>query len=771
VSFSATGSGNIVLGGTAITSCEYFVAEDFSWNIQTVAVKDVVFKWDVGNQNLHYYTVEGKCQTPPTCEITGVELGDGTCGSGGARFSQTIAAFDLPDLCEKLKELFLNYPVKWPINKIRRHSRPVYLSGVDIAPSNTTFIGKLSDGSTVEYIDENGEISVVRTKSGSSTTTIQPPETDTKITTILPDGTTIQSVFENGVLVKEIITKPDGSVTYVNSNDMFVLGTDGVQDITLSLRIQRQLAGLDVNCNRIEDQEFCHIPECFEFCVDEDHMVFIGSNTVCQDQNSFFTHQMSGGLNVTGLAVIAANTNTLPQGGFSLAGEAICISSNYTHVAIGGLELAGQNLMSRWQYVLNGGILLSGTSEISSSVYRYSTNANLSISGQSLDKVSLRYVASANVTLAGNSPLVGYCHYQTETFGGLTLGGNNTIVANRYFVVSSGGLSLSSQSSPISSAYTYASNSGLVLGGVARIKRRIETDGGFELGGSAVTISKLGLIPSSGFIFSGSVLVGSSTNWSYNSNGSLLLSGAADANGSNISMGTLTTQISSVAELLIFEPVFPVFASPSMPTFSGDTGSVNGNCGCNPTPIALKMQHNISSVSTILTDFLLRNNLTLPSNLNLTFNTYDNSWKTGFHFKGVGSNVPIEDWHTIFKWECSSVLAGESSETNYWKLSILISRIKRTTPAEKMETRILYAFQPQEACDNNRINFTFSIDTNTGAVVLPKTLIASESILNDEIGLFDGKTWQKNPKIKIIVSESEIQSDSRSQDIFSIFPK
>ena len=73
--------------------------------------------------------IEGNCAEPPTCETTGFDFNDEKCDSG-VRFFQTIAATGLDDLCTKMQEVFLNYPINWSINRIRRFSRPVYLEDI-----------------------------------------------------------------------------------------------------------------------------------------------------------------------------------------------------------------------------------------------------------------------------------------------------------------------------------------------------------------------------------------------------------------------------------------------------------------------------------------------------------------------------------------------------------------------------------------------------------------------------------------------------------------
>ena len=116
------------------TSSAFIKSEEFTWNIVQTIELDLTFSWDVGSEKLYWYTVEGICKPDSGCNTTGIPS-----GSKGRIFSRTVAAKNLSDLCFKLKTLYLNYPVDWPITKILRYKKPVYLDDVEYVDSADSY--------------------------------------------------------------------------------------------------------------------------------------------------------------------------------------------------------------------------------------------------------------------------------------------------------------------------------------------------------------------------------------------------------------------------------------------------------------------------------------------------------------------------------------------------------------------------------------------------------------------------------------------------------
>ena len=750
-----------ILGGTSYSEPLLEYEQDFTWNIDGTITVDFAFRWDLGQQALHYYTVEGACQTPPTCDITGIETNDDNCSSGGARFTQTIAARNLSDLCNKLKELFLTFPVKWPIVKIRRHSRPVYLTDINFSASPNTTLSRLADGTLISIsIQPTQTVVTTIYTSGQSVTNIIATTDSNVITDVLPDGTVVRTTLTNGVVNTVNITKPDGTVHVQRSDSILVMTTAAARDATLSGQIGSQLVGLDENCNILEDQIYCAIPECLEFCVDEYHVVGISASSSIQDV--FFNYVASGGLSLQGQA--GNSIADLANGGFTLGGSATVTSNYFSYLAGGGLILSGsvEYSANHWTHVAGGGLILEGEAPPTSPAYKYSAEGGLTLSGLATSRQAIEIESSGGLILSSSGTSNYIPKFQYTSSGGLTLGGTATKTSNVYSMTGGGGLTFSGVPLIVSPDWHYLPDDGLTFSGSYLLRRRESATGGFAVSSSSPHALRFTYVPSGGVTLGGSGLIGNAPSFHHISSGGFTLSGDPEFGTQN--MGTLEVGIEGLSSLELMETVLPAFDLNTVP-LSPDTGTVNTNCGCGSVPIKLRLQHNLGEGS-ILQDFLFRNNLTLPSVVNLTYNRYDDMWKAAYHFKGVGSDSAIEKWILVFEWSCDD--SPNTSNSKVWKMSALVTRIK-SSPFERNDTRILYSFQTQDACDDNEISLAFVVDTNTLEFVSPP-ITPVEQILADEIGLFDGKNWRKTHRLKINVTQNDLITSANTVDIFPIFP-
>lgn len=138
-------SGRLYLRGSAFEQIKLFVAtlrsewhvkgeitarEEFTWNNRGALVN--------GHSILYWFRVTSEC-LPIGCDTIGVQvLGDtDNCmvqepqegqeqGGQLVRWQQTLTATDVADLCYRLKQTYLAYPIKWKVKKIEKFIRPVY---------------------------------------------------------------------------------------------------------------------------------------------------------------------------------------------------------------------------------------------------------------------------------------------------------------------------------------------------------------------------------------------------------------------------------------------------------------------------------------------------------------------------------------------------------------------------------------------------------------------------------------------------------------------
>jgi hypothetical protein len=105
-----------------------------NFDIQDQPQAQFDFQWNVGSSTLYYYNVSGKC-IGPTPSNSNFDPNDPNCkpnpnGKGTAQFLRIVAATSVANVCKQLKSQFLVYPMIWPIQSIKKQSRPVYLTDV-----------------------------------------------------------------------------------------------------------------------------------------------------------------------------------------------------------------------------------------------------------------------------------------------------------------------------------------------------------------------------------------------------------------------------------------------------------------------------------------------------------------------------------------------------------------------------------------------------------------------------------------------------------------
>lgn len=122
-----TGSGGVEIGGASPTRAIYRYRLPVSWDVRQKLTFAQKFTWDVGEQPLRWYRVQGVCQNPTArtgggCSSLPFESNDSSCAGSMSKnsFFQNILARNLSEVCQYLSDVKWN----WPISKIERWSRP-----------------------------------------------------------------------------------------------------------------------------------------------------------------------------------------------------------------------------------------------------------------------------------------------------------------------------------------------------------------------------------------------------------------------------------------------------------------------------------------------------------------------------------------------------------------------------------------------------------------------------------------------------------------------
>lgn len=116
--------------------------------------------------------------------------------------------------------------------------------------------------------------------------------------------------------------------------------------------------GLNHNCNVLQEVQVCAIPECADFCVDQDLRV-IGGFSINVQVNAFKSYTSQGSVVVAGYSVyrLESNIPDFPyesEGGIEIQGESVA-TSNYV-AGKGGIKIGGKasSKFSRWSFT--GGV-------------------------------------------------------------------------------------------------------------------------------------------------------------------------------------------------------------------------------------------------------------------------------------------------------------------------------------------------------------------------------------------------------------------------------
>jgi len=517
----------------------------------------------------------------------------------------------------------------------------------------------------------------------------------------------------------------------------------------------QELQGADHSCDILEDQLICHIPECFDICAGTELEVGITAQVYLQDR--FFSYVPTGTLIFGGNGTFDTSRRFSTNGIIELSGSAISLKSDHAYTASGELDLssAADVVSVSWYYGVEGQINLSGNIFTSASHYQIESQGGITLDSTAIPRSSVKQPSvNINVEFSG-SPTYSRSVSFVDVGSPVNLSGFINLSSNRWAYVLDGGLQLGAEARTVSRNYHFLSSGELNLGGLAKNHWRYRGTEGITFGASSNYTASLRSLSQGGLLLSGNSIVESSPSWHWTASGEIVFTEFAEY--SYISLGLLEIEIDSGSELLFIEPIYPYFETT---TLSSDLRNITSNCGCDPTPNRLKLSHNLNSCY-VLGNFLTRNNLSLSKQINLIYNDNDNTWRASLHFRGIGSNTS-ERWAVLLEWGCSDEIGSFALGEQIWRFSLLA---KRTLTTGTAETRVLFTFPINAVCSDDRIAFSFSINTNTRTVASPVGIISRDTLIYDEIGLFVGKAWDKNPILKINVFEANLPQSSPTIDI------
>ena len=124
----------------------------------------------------------------------------------------------------------------------------------------------------------------------------------------------------------------------------------------------------------------------------------------------------------------------------------------------------------------------------------------------------------------------------------------------------------------------------------------------------------------------------------------------------------------------------------------------------------------------------------------------------------------------LFQWSCTNEINGQELVDDVWQFAAQI-RKKNLTTGQDFQTRLIFAVEKDKACRLNNLAIAFSVDTDSGVVITDSGDVLDYTVLYDEIGLFRGPQWSKNPYLEITISEAGAEGPWPKMDITPLFPE
>ena len=467
----------------------------------------------------------------------------------------------------------------------------------------------------------------------------------------------------------------------------------------------------DDQCNTLEEQEFCHIPECLDYCID----------------------------------------------------ETVAIPAIMSMSSVDFLELRE----------MTGGFSLGGSSETNRN-RRYNPAFPLTrISGSSDCGVVLHMEASGSLALTGTSPRT-ISHIILECEGSAFVSGSSRVTSPSHYFSSPGALSFfgSSVMRPHfifdlaqQGEMSMESEDGLNL--MTEEGQDLYTDSNllFLIAGSAESSVSFSFRPSGNLEVRGMAMDYVSPSYFYSPSGGHVFGGQAERNFEGL--GTIVVESFMDVACMDLSSDFNDLPYRSGLTISDAT--VAPSCGCGPLGLSLVARHNLFG-SSVLNNFLNKNNKSLPSSISMKYRSSDSSWRFGTSFSGSNESM--------------SVSLSLACMTDVWRLAF---SARKSIGGLARNTKFIVDMPSDAICADGSISTRISLGVSSPVVagipvVSPAhismgNIIQSSAVVDgfifdyvvyyDEIGIFKDSYWSKTP-FEIYI-EPLTRPEMQSVDLERIF--
>lgn len=537
--------------------------------------------------------------------------------------------------------------------------------------------------------------------------------------------------------------------------------------VYLSDQRRDEAAGIDHSCQKLEEVPIGSFASCVEFSTDlliEKIKVTDFINTV------FYTYEFDTEypITVSGDFEVVDFENPEFEGGIEISSDFSFSASYYTSTfgstspdMIVSSDFGVQS--SAWSGEFSGDIIIEGDFTESSSQYNHTFSGEMTLASDDwVTDAILTGSFSGYFTMESDFGFT--VEVQPDFIGGAEMSGDFTAISSYYVGDFSGGGVMASDFSVTSPFWQYEFEDGVVVDGDFGIGFHLEFSGSVSLTGDfEFEIDNNDEFDDTPIVVASGFVTVESSGYTGDFSGGAVMASDFDSSWSNL--GTIEGFMKATDSIVEIEARYPIFVD-SAETLIKLDDDVRIGCGCDFMPVKLSLSHNLSN-SEILNGFLAKSNNVLPKNIVLIYDKKNKSWRRNYHFKSKSGEV----WNILAEWTCFNDILDSSSNNNLWRFSLLFDRRLNN---KKTETRVLYTFPLDKSCFNGKINLGFSVNTNNNAVTVDfpnKNIYVKDQVFTDQLGIFGGKLWFKNPLFKVKLFESSESSGFSEINVSSRIPR
>jgi len=483
----------------------------------------------------------------------------------------------------------------------------------------------------------------------------------------------------------------------------------------------------DDQCNTLEEQEFCHIPECLDYCIDE--TVAIPAIMSMSSVDFLELREMTGGFSLGGSSETNRNRRYNPAFPLILiSGSSAC--GVVLHFD-GGLDI-GLHSLGLGALEESGSLALTGTSPRTISHIVLECEGSVFVSGSSRVTSPFHYFLSpGTLSFSGSGVMRLRFEFDLAQQGEMIMGSED-------------GLNLATEEGQ--DIYT---NSNLL----------------FLIAGSSESLLSARFLPSGSIELEGMARDYVSPSYFFRPSGGHLFGGQAERNFEGL--GTIVVESFMNMACTDFSSDFNDLPYRSGLTISDAT--VAPSCGCGPLGLSLVARHNLFG-SSVLNNFLNKNNKSLPSSISMKYRSSDSSWRFGTSFSGSNESM--------------SVSLSLACMTDVWRLTF---SARKSIGGLARNTKFIVDMPSDAICADGSISTRISLGVSSPVVagipvVSPAhismgNIIQSSAVVDgfifdyvvyyDEIGIFKDSYWSKTP-FEIYI-EPLTRPEMQSVDLERIF--